>query len=92
MKAITPRRLALMFIVVFVFPLLPILISGDWTWWEAWLYALISAAGFIASRVLAAQRHPDILRALPELRPIPFLFEPQGSKIIYVEENGEECG
>jgi D-glycero-alpha-D-manno-heptose-7-phosphate kinase len=38
------------------------------------------------------QRHPDILRALPELRPIPFLFEPQGSKIIYVEENGEECG
>jgi protein-S-isoprenylcysteine O-methyltransferase Ste14 len=61
MKAMTPRRLVLMFIVVFVFPLLPVLISGDWSWWEAWLYALISAAGFIASRVLAAQRHPDIL-------------------------------
>lgn len=61
MKAITPRRLVLLFIVVFVFPLLPILISGDWTWWEAWFYALISAAGFIASRVLAAQRHPDII-------------------------------
>ncbi len=33
----------------------------------------------------------DILRALPELRPIPFHLEPQGSKIIYVEENSV-CG
>jgi len=33
------------------------------------------------------ERHGDILRALPELRPIPFQFEPQGSKIIYVEES-----
>lgn len=32
--------------------------------------------------------HTDICRALPELRPIPFHFCPQGSKIIYVEENG----
>jgi D-glycero-alpha-D-manno-heptose-7-phosphate kinase len=32
--------------------------------------------------------HANICRALPELRPIPFHFCPQGSKIIYVEENG----
>ena len=32
------------------------------------------------------ERHEEILRALPELRPTPFCFEPQGSKIIYVEE------
>jgi len=31
-------------------------------------------------------RHEEILRALPELRPTSFSFEPQGSKIIYVEE------
>lgn len=30
--------------------------------------------------------HPHIIQALPELRPIPFQFEPQGSRIIYVEE------
>ena len=30
--------------------------------------------------------HEDIIRALPELRRVPFRFEPQGSKIIYVEE------
>jgi len=33
------------------------------------------------------ERHEEILQALPELRPVPFGFEPQGSKIIYVEEN-----
>jgi D-glycero-alpha-D-manno-heptose-7-phosphate kinase len=33
------------------------------------------------------ERHGEILRALPELRPVPFQFEPQGSKIIYVEES-----
>ncbi|MGB8645929.1 MAG: GHMP kinase [Anaerolineae bacterium] len=33
------------------------------------------------------ERHPDIIQALPELRSIPFHFEPQGSKIIFVQEN-----
>jgi D-glycero-alpha-D-manno-heptose-7-phosphate kinase len=33
------------------------------------------------------ERHEEILRACPELRPVPFRFEPQGSKIIYVEES-----
>jgi D-glycero-alpha-D-manno-heptose-7-phosphate kinase len=33
------------------------------------------------------EKHEDIIRALPELRQTPFRFEPQGSKIIYVEEN-----
>ena len=35
----------------------------------------------------APERHEHIVRALPELRPVSFRFEPQGSKIIYVEEN-----
>jgi D-glycero-alpha-D-manno-heptose-7-phosphate kinase len=34
------------------------------------------------------RRHWDIVAALPELRRVPFGFEPQGSKIIYVEEGG----
>ncbi len=32
-------------------------------------------------------RHQEIIRALPELRPVCFCFEPQGSKIIFVEES-----
>jgi D-glycero-alpha-D-manno-heptose-7-phosphate kinase len=31
-------------------------------------------------------RHDEIRSALSDLRPIPFAFEPQGSKIVYVEE------
>jgi len=34
------------------------------------------------------EKHEDIVRALPELKPTSFRFESQGSKIIYVEENG----
>lgn len=34
--------------------------------------------------------HEHIIRALPELRRISFHFEPQGSKIIYVEEPSNE--
>jgi D-glycero-alpha-D-manno-heptose-7-phosphate kinase len=33
-------------------------------------------------------RHAEICAALPALRRIPFSFEPQGSRLIYVEENG----
>lgn len=33
-----------------------------------------------------ADRHADIEASLPELRPVVWNFEPQGSKIIYVEE------
>jgi protein-S-isoprenylcysteine O-methyltransferase Ste14 len=60
-KGMTPRILARMLIVVFLFPLLPMIISGDWAWWEAWVYTLISSIGFVVSRALAVQRHPDIL-------------------------------
>jgi D-glycero-alpha-D-manno-heptose-7-phosphate kinase len=37
-------------------------------------------------------RHREICQALPELRRIGFHFEPQGSRLIYVEENGYGSG
>ena len=33
------------------------------------------------------EAHGRIMRALPELRPLRFQLEPQGTKIIYIEEN-----
>ncbi len=62
-------------------------------------YARARAHGAIGGKLLGAggggfllffarpERHADITQALPELRPVPFRFEPQGSKIIFVEEN-----
>jgi D-glycero-alpha-D-manno-heptose-7-phosphate kinase len=34
--------------------------------------------------------HGSICRALPELRPVPIRLEPQGSKIIYIEESARD--
>lgn len=63
-------------------------------------YERARTAGAIGGKLLGAggggflllyadpAHHKDICRALPELQAIPFHFCPQGSKIIYVEENG----
>ena len=62
-------------------------------------YERARAAGAVGGKILGAggagfllldaspEDHPDICRALQELRPVPFSLEPQGGKIIYVEEN-----
>ena len=60
-KRMTPRTLVRLIFVVAVFPLIPMIISGQWDWWEAWTYAVVSILGFGASRALAARQHPDIL-------------------------------
>ncbi len=64
---------------------------------DAW-YARARAAGAIGGKLLGAggggflllfaspRDHNAILAALPELRPVPFRFEPHGSRIIYVED------
>jgi len=60
-KTITPRTIVLMLFFVVVIPFLPLLISRQWDWWEAWIYAIIGILGFAISRILAARRHPDLL-------------------------------
>jgi len=60
-KIITPRVVVLMLFFVVVIPFLPLLISRQWDWLEAWVYAIIGILGYAISRVLAARRHPDLL-------------------------------
>jgi D-glycero-alpha-D-manno-heptose-7-phosphate kinase len=66
---------------------------------DGW-YDTARAHGAIGGKVLGAggggfmllyapaDRHADICAALPTLRRVTFHFEPQGSRLIYVEENG----
>lgn len=62
MRKIFTRRVVIqMVLVVLVAPFIPMIISGDWSWWEAWAYALASILAFIISRVIAGYRHPDLL-------------------------------
>lgn len=63
-------------------------------------YATARRQGAIGGKILGAggggflllyapaDRHDAIRAALPVLRPVPVGFEPQGSRLIYVEENG----
>ncbi len=60
-RIISPRILIQLLIIIVAVPFLPLLIAGRWGWWEAWAYAIISIAGFIISRALAARRHPDLI-------------------------------
>lgn len=55
------RAVVQMVLIVIVAPLLPMLISGEWDWWQAWVYALLSILSFAVSRALAARRHPDLI-------------------------------
>lgn len=60
-KGVPPSTIILMLIFILLVPFLPILITWDWGWVEAWLYALLAIFSFIISRILAARRHPDLL-------------------------------
>ncbi|HSN78279.1 MAG TPA: isoprenylcysteine carboxylmethyltransferase family protein [Anaerolineae bacterium] len=60
-RLLTPRVLIISFLFVVVAPFLPLLISQQWDWWQAWIYAIVSIAGFAISRVLAARRNPGLL-------------------------------
>ena len=56
-----PAMVIKLMIIVVVVPFLPILISRDWSWWEAWVYGGINVSGFVISRILAGRRHPDLI-------------------------------
>lgn len=60
-RLITPRILTSLVLVLLVIPMLPLLITQKWDWWEAWAYVGASMVGFVLSRALAARRNPDLL-------------------------------
>jgi len=56
------RIVVMLLLVLVVIPLLPILISGRWNWWEAWVMLAVFVLSFILSRALAVRKSPDILK------------------------------
>jgi len=60
-KILTPRVAIQVLVFIVFIPMMPLIISWQWDWWEAWFYALVSSLGFIISRYLAWRRNPDIL-------------------------------
>jgi protein-S-isoprenylcysteine O-methyltransferase Ste14 len=60
-STLAPRAIVQMLFFIVLIPFLPLLLTWRWTWWEAWVYALVSILGFAISRALAARRHPDLI-------------------------------
>jgi protein-S-isoprenylcysteine O-methyltransferase Ste14 len=60
-KVLTPRVVVMLLVFIVIVPMLPLLISWQWDWWEAWVYAGINIFGFIISRFLAGRKNPDLL-------------------------------
>jgi protein-S-isoprenylcysteine O-methyltransferase Ste14 len=60
-KILTPRVIIMMLIFVVIVPFLPLLISRQWDWWEAWVYAIVSILGFVVSRLIVRRRNPDLI-------------------------------
>jgi protein-S-isoprenylcysteine O-methyltransferase Ste14 len=46
---------------VLVVPFLPLMISGQWNWWEGWAYGILGFVSFVISRGLAARKNPDLI-------------------------------
>ena len=59
---LTPRLVLQLAVFIGLVPLLPMIISGRWGWWQAWVYAAVNIVGFVVSRYLASRKHPDILQ------------------------------
>ncbi len=60
-ESFTPWVVIQVFFFIVVIPFIPLLITRDWDWREAWLYAALYIFGFFISRGLAARRHPDLI-------------------------------
>ena len=66
----------MLLVFIVIVPMLPLLISWQWDWWEAWVYAGINILGFAISRYLAGRKNPDLLvergKYLDHQNPEPF--------------------
>ena len=60
-RKISLRAILQVFLYLFLFPMLPLLLSERWDWWEAWFFALSCILSFVISRALVMRKYPDLL-------------------------------
>ena len=60
-KPVIWRVIVQMVIVVIIAPFIPMIISSQWGWWQAWAYAVASILAFVVSRLIVARKHPDLI-------------------------------
>lgn len=60
-KNVSPGLVVTQLLFVVASQFIPMILSGDWRWIGAWLYAISTILVFFISRAFAARRHPDLL-------------------------------
>jgi protein-S-isoprenylcysteine O-methyltransferase Ste14 len=60
-KILTPKTLIMVIFFIIIVPMLPLIISWQWDWWEAWVYAAVSIFCFVISRYLAGRKDPGLI-------------------------------
>jgi protein-S-isoprenylcysteine O-methyltransferase Ste14 len=60
-KPVIWRAIVQMVILVLLAPFIPMIISVQWDWWQAWAYAVSSVLAFAISRLIVARKHPDLI-------------------------------
>lgn len=61
-KNLTLRIIVQLVVVVLIAPFIPMIISGQWRWWQAWSYAVASILAFVFSRLIVNRIHPDLIK------------------------------
>lgn len=56
------RTIIQVIVYTLLVPLLPLLLSQRWNWWEAWAYAAICILNFYISRYLVMRIQPDLIK------------------------------
>ena len=61
-KNLTWRIIVQLVIVVLIAPFIPMIISDQWGWWQAWAYAAASILSFVISRLIVNHIHQDLIK------------------------------
>jgi len=60
-QAPSPRLWFGMIFIYLVIPLILLVCGGDFSWWQAWVFAVLFFVASMGGRILAEKRHPGIL-------------------------------
>ena len=60
-QTVSPRQWIGLIVVYLFIPLVLLVCGGDFSWWQAWVYALLFVSAGIGGRNWAERRHPGLM-------------------------------
>jgi protein-S-isoprenylcysteine O-methyltransferase Ste14 len=85
---INPRTIMGLILFFLFTPLVLFITSGQFDWWMAWLYSILSVALMVGSRVLMARKHPDLVAERASYRDAEGIKEWDKKLVLWVAQIG----